>query len=75
MLRRGHYVRVPRGEAARKRATVNDAEKSIPRGPRGQKRPADVIARAVMVARIATGEEQEALPQVSGKVRSGSARR
>jgi len=45
----------------------------MPKGPQGQKRPADVIARAVMVARIATGEEQENLPKVSGRVRSGIA--
>jgi hypothetical protein len=28
----------------------------MPRGPKGEKRPADVNARAVMIARIATGE-------------------
>lgn len=28
----------------------------MPRGPKGEKRPADVIGAAVMVARIATGE-------------------
>jgi hypothetical protein len=27
----------------------------MPRGPKGEKRPADVIGAAVMVARIATG--------------------
>lgn len=31
----------------------------MPKGPKGQKRPADVIGAAVMVARIATGEEEE----------------
>jgi len=31
----------------------------MPRGPNGEKRPADAVARAVMVARIATGEEKE----------------
>jgi hypothetical protein len=31
----------------------------MPRGPRGEKRPADVIGAAVMVGRIATGEENE----------------
>lgn len=31
----------------------------MPRGPQGQKRPADVIGAAVMVARIATGEEAD----------------
>jgi hypothetical protein len=31
----------------------------MPRGPNGQRRPADVIGAAVMVARIATGEIQD----------------
>ena len=31
------------------------------RGPRGEKRPADAIGRAVMVAKIATGEMTESL--------------
>lgn len=33
----------------------------MPRGPKGEKRPADVIANAVRVARIATGEDPEEL--------------
>jgi hypothetical protein len=33
----------------------------MPRGPRGEKRPADVIGNAVKVMRIATGEENEEL--------------
>jgi len=31
----------------------------MPKGPKGERRPADVIANAVKIARIATGEEQE----------------
>lgn len=31
----------------------------MPRGPKGEKRPADVIGTAVKVMKIATGEEQE----------------
>lgn len=31
----------------------------MPKGPKGQKRPADVIGTAVKVMRIATGEEVE----------------
>jgi hypothetical protein len=31
----------------------------MPRGPRGEKRPADVIGAAVKVMRIATGEEED----------------
>lgn len=34
----------------------------MPRGPKGEKRPADVIGAAVMVAKIATGEIDENLP-------------
>jgi hypothetical protein len=34
----------------------------MPKGPRGEKRPADVIGAAVKVMRIATGEEEEELP-------------
>lgn len=34
----------------------------MPTGPKGQKRPADVIGNAVKVMRIATGEEQETDP-------------
>ena len=33
----------------------------MPKGPRGEKRPADVIGNAVKVMRIATGEETEEL--------------
>jgi hypothetical protein len=31
----------------------------MPRGPKGEKRPADVIGNAVHVMRIATGEIEE----------------
>lgn len=34
----------------------------MPKGPQGQKRPADVVANAVKVMRIATGEEAEDAP-------------
>lgn len=39
----------------------------MPRGPKGEKRPADVIGNAVKVMRIATGEETETLPSDEGK--------
>jgi hypothetical protein len=32
----------------------------MPRGPKGEKRPADANQRAVMVARIATGDVEDA---------------
>ena len=41
----------------------------MPKGPQGQKRPADVIGNAIKVARIATGEEVEALTE-DGKDRA-----
>ena len=31
----------------------------MPRGPKGEKRPADVIGTAVLVAKIATGEVED----------------
>lgn len=36
----------------------------MPKGPQGQKRPADVIGNAVRVMRIATGEETEKVDSV-----------
>lgn len=38
----------------------------MPKGPKGEKRPADVIGNAVKIARIATGEEADA-PEDDGK--------
>lgn len=39
----------------------------MPKGPKGQKRPADVIGNAVKVMRILTGEETEDFPADDGK--------
>jgi hypothetical protein len=39
----------------------------MPAGPKGEKRPADVIGNAVKVMRILTGEETEELPADDGK--------
>lgn len=33
----------------------------MPKGPRGEKRPTDVIGSAIKVARIAVGDEEEIL--------------
>jgi hypothetical protein len=43
----------------------------MPRGPRGESRPADLIGCAVNVARIATGEAEDDRITASGRVRSG----
>lgn len=45
----------------------------MPRGPRGERRPADVIGCAVQVARLSVGLETEDLKKPSGRVRSGYA--
>jgi hypothetical protein len=45
----------------------------MPTGPRGERRPADVIGAAIMVARIATGEITESSQPKSGRTRSGNA--
>jgi hypothetical protein len=39
----------------------------MPRGPKGEKRPADVIGNAIMIARIATGEIDETATTDDGK--------
>jgi hypothetical protein len=56
----------------------------MPRGPKGERRPADVNARAVMIAKIATGEIEDvtmddgknaaavALGRMGGKARAAS---
>jgi len=43
----------------------------MPRGPKGEKRPADVIGAAIMVAKIATGDIADDMKVSSGRVRSG----
>lgn len=48
-------------------------EKCVPKGPRGERRPAGVVECAVMVGRIATGEIEEQTYAPSGRVRSGKA--
>jgi hypothetical protein len=39
----------------------------MPKGPKGEKRPADVVSNAVRIARIATGEEEEDTLTEDGK--------
>lgn len=39
----------------------------MPKGPKGEKRPTDVVSNAIKVARIATGEETEELAPPPGK--------
>ncbi len=43
----------------------------MPKGPQGQKRPADVIGTAIKVAQIATGEVEEKLETGKEYARKG----
>jgi hypothetical protein len=45
----------------------------MPKGPKGEKRPADVIGNAAMVMRIATGEQTDPLPADDGKNKAAQA--
>jgi hypothetical protein len=44
---------------------------AMPRGPRGEKRPADVIGAAIMVGRIATGEADEITGKSPNRAKGG----
>ncbi len=46
---------------------------ALPTGPKGQKRPADVIGNAIRVAKIATGEIEEDAPADDGKDKAAQA--
>ena len=47
----------------------------MPRGPKGERRPADMIGNAVHVMRIATGEIEDTrqLPERKGGLKGGEA--
>ena len=45
----------------------------MPKGPRGERRPADVVGCAVTVARIATGEIEDTRLQQPAKRKTGLA--
>lgn len=45
----------------------------MPKGPRGEQRPADVIGCAVSVARIATGEDEDTRYVSQNRRKSGVA--
>lgn len=45
----------------------------MPKGPKGEKRPGDVIGAAIMVAKIATGEIEEDTGPDDGKDKAAQA--
>jgi hypothetical protein len=46
----------------------------MPKGPKGEKRPADVIGAAIMVAKIATGELKDTVPSEKRKAGKNGAK-
>lgn len=45
---------------------------SMPKGPRGEKRPADLNQRAAQIVGVATGEVEDKLPERSAAAELGS---
>jgi hypothetical protein len=43
----------------------------MPRGPKGERRPADVIGTAVMVGRVATGEIEDIGSKAPNRAKGG----
>ncbi len=43
----------------------------MPKGPRGEKRPADAVGLAVLVGRIATGEVEDTADETKARHRRG----
>ena len=53
--------------------SLKGLRRDMPRGPKGQKRPADVIGAAVMLAKIATGEIEEITDITADDGKNGAA--
>ena len=45
----------------------------MPRGPKGEKRPADTNAAAVLIGKIATGEVEDVLPTPESEGKNAAA--
>ena len=43
----------------------------MPKGPKGEKRPADVVGAAIIVAKIATGEIEEKTSKAPARAKGG----
>lgn len=43
----------------------------MPRGPKGEKRPADVVSNAVLIGRIATGEVEDKPSAAPNRAKGG----
>lgn len=67
-----HYFGIERNASLRSETPRGASQRTshpedMPTGPKGQKRPADVIGNAVRVMRIATGDEAETALVDDGK--------
>ena len=45
----------------------------MPKGPKGEKRPADVIGAAILVGRIATGDAEDKPSKAPNRAKGGKA--
>ncbi len=45
----------------------------MPKGPKGEKRPADVIGAAILVGRIATGDSEDTKGKAPNRAKGGKA--
>ena len=55
--------------------SVKHTEDAMPKGPNGEKRPADAVGLAVLIGKIATGEVEDVVPnQDDAKTRVVTAR-
>jgi hypothetical protein len=52
--------------------SVKHEENAMPKGPNGEKRPADAVGLAVLIGKIATGEVDDATPD-DGKDKAAQA--
>ena len=67
------YVNVAFTLQLRRTLDVIRAVSAMPTGPKGERRPADVIGNAVMIAKIATGEIEDTKSMTPGRIKSGKA--
>jgi hypothetical protein len=50
---------------------IEKATNPMPKGPRGEKRPADVIGAAILVGRIATGDAEDKPGKAPNRAKGG----
>ena len=73
----GYSVAQLEGPLLRKQLSelIEKAKKPMPKGPKGEKRPADVIGAAILVGRIATGEAADKPSKAPNRAKAGGTAR